>query len=246
MTGPAAVAPEPAAPDAVTPEAALAALAAAGDPGRAAGAAAYHKVPRAYLGVPVPEVTAMADLWRAALPVDARVALAAALWDSDIHEARVAASKLFVQARIRPDAAVWDEILRWVPAFDAWAIADHAAEAGSRRLLADPARLDTVEGWVADPSMWVRRAALVFTLPWAKQNFPGTEDRARRERILGWAETLVPDRDWFIQKAVAWWLRTLSKRDPARVAAFLAGPGRGLKGFARKEAAKYLEPDPSG
>ena len=36
------------------------------------------------------------------------VALAAGLWDSDIHEARVAAAKLLTQARIRPDDAVWD------------------------------------------------------------------------------------------------------------------------------------------
>ena len=42
------------------------------------------------------------------------------------------------------------------------------------------------------------------------------------------------------QKAVAWWLRDLSKHDPARTAAFLASHGARLKPFARKEAGKYL------
>lgn len=227
-------------PGDVTPGAALAALRSLADPQRAEGMAAYHKAPRVYLGVPVPEITAMATGWRAGLTPDQRAALAGALWDSDIHEARVAAAKLLVQARIRPDAAVWAEILRWVPGFDGWALADHAAEAGSRRLAADPSRLDEVARWTESPSIWVRRAAFTFTLPWAKLRHPGPEDLARRERVLGWAEASVGDRDWFIQKAIAWWLRTLSKPDPERVRAFLDGPGAALKPFARREAARHL------
>lgn len=220
--------------------AALAALRAYGDPEKAAQAAAYHKVPRVYLGVAVPQIAALAKGWRAGLDPDARAALAAALWDSDIHEARVAAAKLLVQARIRPDLAVWAEIARWVPQLDAWALADHAAEAGSRRLVADPARLDEVAVWTEHPVLWVRRAAFVFTLPWAKLTHPKPEDRERCERILGWAEAAVADRDWFMQKAVAWWLRTLSKHDPGRVLAFVNGPGAGLKPFARREATRHL------
>lgn len=223
-----------------TLDAALAALNALADADRAVQAAAYHKVSRPYLGIAVPQVTELAKSWRSGMDPDARAALAAALWDTDIHEARVAAAKLLVQARIRPDAAVWAEISRWVPQFDAWAIADHAAEAGSRRLVAEPARLDAVESWTASPLMWARRAAFVFTLPWAKLTHPGAEDLARRDRILGWAATAATEREWFMQKAVAWWLRTLSKHDPARVQAFLDGPGTALKPFARREASKYL------
>ena len=143
--------------------------------------------------------------------------------------------------RIRDDEPlVWAEFVRWVPSFDAWAIADHACKAGERRLVAEPSRLEVVEGWTRDPSMWVRRAALVATLPWAKLTHPDAAGRAARERVLGWAESYVPDRDWFIQKAVAWWLRTLGAHDPERVRRFLDGPGRGLKSFARKDAARRL------
>ncbi len=153
----------------------------------------------------------------------------------------VAAAKLLTQARIRPDdTAAWDLIASWVPGFNAWAIADHASDAGQRRLLADPARLDAVETWITHENMWTRRAALVMTLPWTKQNHPSPADLAARDRILGWAATLAPDRDWFIQKAIAWWLRELSKHDAPRSAAFLEAHGATLKPFARKEAAKYL------
>ena len=222
-------------------DAALAALEALADPGRAASVAAYHKVPRRYLGVTVPQVAELADRWRAETDLDQRIALARALWDTDIHEARVAAAKMLTQARIRPsDAGVWDLIAAWVPSFDAWAIADHACDAGQRRLLADPSRIDRVEGWVGSPHMWSRRAALVITLPWTKQNFPKAADLAVRDRVLGWCADLADDRDWFIQKAIAWWLRDLSRHDAARTVAFLATHGSRLKPFARKEAARHL------
>lgn len=211
------------------------------DPAQAAAMAAYHKVPRRYLGVPVPQIEALVEDWRAARDVDGRVALARDLWASDIHEARVAAAKLLIQARIRPDDAVWALFLDWLPQFDAWAIADHACKVAERRLIADPSRLDTVETWTQSPHMWTRRAALVATLPWARMNNLKPEDQARRRRILGWAATYVPDRDWFIQKAIAWWVRDLSKHDASLSREFLDRHGGHMKAFARKEAGKYLK-----
>jgi 3-methyladenine DNA glycosylase AlkD len=202
--------------------------------------AAYHKAPRSYLGVPVPVVTDLARGWRETLDVPGRVTLADGLWRTDIHEARVAAAKLLVQARIRDDDRVWRLIASWVPEFDAWAIADHACDAGAGRLVADPARIDEVEAWTRADSFWSRRAALVITLPWTKQNFPKPHDLAIRDRVLGWAASMADDREWFIQKAIAWWLRELSKHDPDRTRGFLEAHGQRLKPFARKEAAKYL------
>jgi 3-methyladenine DNA glycosylase AlkD len=90
--------------------------------------------------------------------------------------------------------------------------------------------------------MWTRRAALGATLPWTKQNHPKPADLVCRDRILGWAAGYAADHDWFIQKAVGWWLRDLSKHDPARTRAFLAEHGAALKPFARKEAARKLPP----
>ena len=218
-------------------------LKAGADPARAVEMAAYHKVPRAYLGVTNPQIDALVADWRAARDIDGRVALAADLWHSDIHEARVAAAKLLTQARMRPDDAVWALIASWVPQFDAWAIADSAMIAGQKRLVADPARLDQVESWLDHPNMWTRRASLVGTLPWAKLNNPKPDEMAARERILGWAARLTDEGEWFIQKAVAWWLRDLSKRDPARVLTFVDQHGARMKPFARAEAARLIVGD---
>lgn len=220
---------------------AIALIEAAAEPGKAAEMAAYHKVDRRYLGTAVPAIDALARDWRNELSLDDRLALADGLWQSNIHEARVAAAKLLAQARIRPDdSGAWALIQSWVADFDAWAIADHVCIAGQKRIMVDLARLDAVESWTGSENFWVRRAALVITLPLTKLNFPKPEETAARERVLGWAAGYVPDREWFIQKAVAWWLRDLSKHDPARTATFLAAHGPQMKAFARKEAAQYL------
>ena len=222
-------------------DAAFAQLHAAANPDYAIYAAAYHKAYRPYLGIKVPVVEEMADQWRADCTLDQRLSLAAALWDSNIHEARVGAAKLLTQARIKPDdTAAWDLIQTWVPQFDAWAIADHTCKAAEKRITADPSRIEAVEGWTSSANMWQRRAALVATLPFTKQNFPKPFELEIRDRVLGWAAIYADDRDWFIQKAVAWWLRDLSKHDPARTSDFLQTHGARMKSFARIEAAQYL------
>ena len=222
-------------------ETALAQLNALSDPQRAVESAAYHKVDRPYLGLRVPQIEELTDQWRAECSLDERLALASALWETNIHEARVAAAKLLNQARIKPDdSGAWDLICQWVPQFDAWAIADHVCIAAQKRITADPSRLAVVEGWTTHENMWTRRAALVATLCFTKQNFPKPFELAARDRILGWAAGYCDDKDWFIQKSIAWWLRDLSKHDPSRTDAFLEEHGMRLKAFARKEAAQYL------
>lgn len=209
-------------------------------PEKAAQMAKYHKVEREYLGVSNPEIDVLCKKWRADSDVPTRIEIAATLWDSDILEARIAAAKLLTQARIRPDDAVWAEICRWVPQFDSWAIADHACSAGSKRLVANPRRLDTVEEWTRSENMWMRRAALVMTLPWTKQNHPSEADIATRHRVLGWAATYAEDHEWFIQKAIGWWLRSLSRHDPEMVQTFMDEHGQQMKPFAQREAVRNM------
>ncbi|MEX5564181.1 DNA alkylation repair protein [Pseudophaeobacter sp. 1A16562] len=224
----------------MTLDEALAQLRALIEPGRAEQMAAYHKQSREVLGIPNPALNELTKDWRQSLTVEERVALADALWNTDIFEARLAAAKLLTQARIKGDDAAWALICSWVPQFDSWAIADHACMAAQKRLVANPARLEDVEAWTQSEHMWTRRAALVATLPWAKMNNLKPADQARRARVITWAAGYVPDRDWFIQKAIAWWLRDLSKHDAEATRIFLATHGDAMKPFARKEAGKYL------
>ncbi|MCB1405277.1 MAG: DNA alkylation repair protein [Rhodobacteraceae bacterium] len=220
---------------------ALVALQALADPDRAAEMARYHKIDRPYLGLANPQVDDLVRDWRAACTLEGRLALASGLWDSGIHEAMIGAAKLLTQARIRPDdAAVWALIAGWADGFEGWAVADHACSAGGRRLIADPTRLDQVEIWTTHPNMWTRRAALVMTLPWARLPNPKPQETEVRHRILGWAVGYAEDRDWFIQKAIGWWLRDLSRHAPELTRTWIAEHGERLKPFARREAMRHL------
>lgn len=207
---------------------------------RALGMASYHKGKREYLGLTNPQVNDLAKEWRQDMTIDERIEVADGLWQTDIFEARLAATKLLTQARIRPDDMVWQLLQSWVPHFDSWALADHACAAIQKRLIADPSRLDEVETWTTSENLWTRRAALVATLPWTKQNNPKPAELEARERILGWAAQYVTDRKQANQKVIAWWLRDLSKHDPQRVRDFLAEHGDQMKPFASKEAARHL------
>ncbi len=220
----------------------LAALTALADPERAQNMRAYHKMDRTYLGLTNPQINDLSKEWRSELDVPARVSVADGLWRTDIFEARLAAAKLLTQARLRPsDEEAWQLIASWYRDFDSWAIADHACMAGQKRLLADPSRLNRVEGWTRSEHMWTRRAALVITLPWTKQNNPNAAELEARERVLGWAAGYVKDPQWFIQKAIGWWLRDLSRHDPDRVVTFIDEHGDSMKPFARKEALRQLK-----
>lgn len=225
----------------MSPQDALEALAAQADPVRAAEMRSYHKIDRPYLGLSNAVTGELAAEWRGALDQAGLVTLAEGLWASNIFEARVAAGKLFLQARMRPDDALaWDWITRVVPEFDSWAIADAVAQGGQKRLLQGPTRLDVLEGWTQSDHLWTRRAAFVFSLPFCKARHPNAVETEARRRVLGWADRLADDRDWFMQKAIAWWLRDLSKRDPGLVTEWLAAHGSRLKPFARKDAARLM------
>ena len=211
------------------------------DPVKAADLARYHKVDRAYLGAQTPAIDAAVKDWRATLDLDARLVLAADLWASDVHEGRIAAAKLLTQARIRPDdSAAWDLIASWVPDCDGAAIADQVGIAGQKRLVADPARFDALDAWVTSDHLWTRRAVLLFTQPWTKQNNPKATDLALRDRALGWAATLAADPSKAIQTALVDWLASLAKHDPACAAGFIDAKGAAMKSYAVKSARHKL------
>jgi len=223
-----------------TPQSALVNLETLSDPKAASALADQHKIKRAYLGVPNPQIDTLYKTWRADTNMSQRIEIASYLWDSNIHEARIAAAKLLTQARINPDQAVWNEIQRWVPDFDVAVITDHACAAGARRLPADLTRLDTLEKWTTHDNIWARRAALMMTLSWAKKNHPSNADLTVRDRVLGWAALYVSDHSPVMQKTIAIWLRTLSKHDTTCAQQFLEQYGPEMKTFALKEASALL------
>jgi 3-methyladenine DNA glycosylase AlkD len=212
----------------------LQALRALGDAKRAEYEKAYQKSRWDHWGVALPSMDAAIRETLGDLKQDEALSLCRRLWREPVWDLKIVVGRILARKSIEPDANVWGFVTERLADLDGWAVADNLASVAARCLLADPSRLDVAEAWIESPHLWTRRAALVFTLPWAK----GDRDPAR---MLGWAARLANDREWFIQKAVGWWLRELSKRDPERVRRFLEEYGRKLTGVAKREATKYLE-----
>jgi 3-methyladenine DNA glycosylase AlkD len=203
------------------------------DAARAEWEKAYQKSAWGHWGVSLPKMDAAIKETLGELRQDEALNLCRLLWREPIWDLKIVAGRILARKSIEPDAEVWAFVTPRLVDLDGWAVADNLATGASRCLIADPRRLDSVEAWIESPHLWTRRAALVFTLPWAKS------DRDP-ERMLSWAARLAGDREWFIQKAVGWWLRELSKRDPERVQRFLKEHGGKLTGVAKREATKYL------
>ena len=211
----------------------LQALRGRGGAKRAEWEKAYQKSRWEHWGVPLPDMDAAIKEALGDLTQQEALSLSVRLWREPVWDLRIVAGRILARKSIEPDDKVWAFATERLADLDGWAVADNLATVGSRCLIAKPGRLDVVEAWIENPHLWTRRAALVFTLPWTKEN-------RDPERMLGWAARLAEDRQWFIQKAIGWWLRELSKRDPRRVRRFLKDHDRKLTAVARREATKYL------
>jgi 3-methyladenine DNA glycosylase AlkD len=212
----------------------LHALRTRGDAKRAEWEKAYQKSRWEHWGVSLPNMDVAIRETLGDLKQGEALALCRRLWREPVWDLKIVAGRILARKSIAPDAKIWTFVTERMADLDGWAVADSLASVASRCLIEDPGRLDVVETWIENPHLWTRRAALVFTLPW-------TEEKRDPERMLGWAGRIADDREWFIQKAIGWWLRELSKRDPKRVRRFLAEHGGKLHGVARREATKYLK-----
>jgi 3-methyladenine DNA glycosylase AlkD len=192
----------------------------------------YQKSAWEHWGVPLPKMDLAIRETLASAREDQLIRLSESLWREPVWDLRIVAARILARKAVPATEQLWRFALDRMSDLDGWAVADNMAGVGSRCLLADPRRLDVVATWVESRHLWTRRAALVFTLPWTRDGDP--------ERMLAWAARLAGDPEWFIQKAIGWWLRELSKRDAPRVRRFLAEHGATLKGVARREASKYL------
>lgn len=204
-----------------------------GDAKRAIADKRYHKSSREHWGVSVPVCDKLARTLCKGISGEQLIVLAKDLWATNLFDPMVCSAKILSFPRLQPSQELWRTIRDFLQQVDGWALEDHLAHVAWKCILADQSLLDELEEWTKHSNFWMRRAALVYTLPFAK---PGRNP----ERMLKWASQYVSDSEWFIQKAIGWWLRVLGEHDPERVAVFLDAHWKNLKGVARKEATRKL------
>lgn len=206
------------------------------NPERAAADQRYHKSNREHWGVSVPVCEKVTRTLSKGLVDSELLLLAQDLWETNLFDPMVCAAKILSLPRLRPSSSLWNTILHFLKQIDGWALEDHLAHVAWKCILADESLLNELEKWTKHSNFWMRRAALVYTLPFAKAG-------RNPERMLLWASSYAHDPEWFIQKAIGWWLRVLGEHDPERVSIFLCSHWDKLKGVARKEATRKLSPE---
>lgn len=87
-----------------------------------------------------------------------------------------------------------------------------------------------ISNWRNDENLWVRRSCLLFQLKYGKNT--------NTELLYSLIDQYLPDKQFFIQKAIGWTLRQYSKFDPNSVREYLKD--KELGSVARREAYKYL------
>jgi 3-methyladenine DNA glycosylase AlkD len=168
------------------------------DPSRKPGMARVGIDVSQALGVPMPDVRAVAKT----CGVDH--ALALGLWKTKIHEARILATLV-----ADPDAQTEVERERWVLDITSWDLCDSAADLFGHA----PAHSSVIKAWVRRPEAFVKRCAfsmIARRAVWAKQ--------APDREFLGYLPMIrraaTDDRNE-VKKGVSWAIRQIGKRNLA-------------------------------
>ena len=214
-------------------------MAAAADPTKAAGMQAYMKSTMPYHGVSSPQVDVICkkvfqehpfptcDEWRAAI---------LELWrGAHYREERYAAIRLVSLKRHRqcwsPDLMpMLDEMIvsgAW------WDYVDALAQVVGELLRSHPKKIrPLMRAWSTDANLWKRRVSIICQLSFKRDT--------DLKLLYANSEPNLPDRDFFIRKAIGWALRQYAWTDPKEVARYVREHEAQLSGLSRREALKNI------
>ena len=160
-------------------------------------------------------------------------ALIQLLWEEEHRECQLVALDWLMQWKPKEFTASDIDLFEWLITTKSWwdtvdGIAPNVVGKYAR-VFPDQMK-ETLHRWESHDSFWIRRACLIFQL------------RYRQETDLDLLQYFInkfkPDREFFIQKAIGWSLREVSKWNPTWVARVVEEEQ--LTGLAKREASKYI------
>lgn len=219
-------------------------LAAAGDPGRAAGQRAYMKSALPFHGITSPELRRLlTPVLREQAPADRGTweATALELWDGATHREERYAALALAQHR---SARSWQDpdvlgLYRHLVVTGAWW--DLVDEIASRLvgpiLLTHPDDVTPVmDAWAVEDDLWLRRVAVLSQL----KRREGTDTALLERCVVANLEGSPFGSEFFVRKAIGWALREHAKTDAGWVLALVERHRDGLSGLSVREATKHL------
>jgi len=169
------------------------------DPANAAGMARFGIVGARVLGIP------MAYLRPLARRLGRDHDLAAALWASGVHEARLLATLVAEPARLSREQAE-----AWAAEVDSWDLCDQLCANLLRRW---PDAVALAHDWSERPEEFVKRAGFALMVSLVQKEKRLSDDELRR--FLAAVEREAGDQRNYVRKALSWVLRELGKKRPS-------------------------------
>lgn len=206
------------------------------DPSRAEGMSAYMKNRFPFLGITSPDRRRLAQEAFGGLPRPTEEDLrefCRACWRRPEREYQYAAIDQLRRATKRLSEGFLTE-LRWMivtkPWWDSCDPLSGTVVGGIVRRF--PEAASTMEAWIFDETLWLRRAALLHQLKW--------KEDCDQERLFRFCRLTMQEKDFFIRKAIGWALRQHARVAPEEVSRFLTENRDRLSGLSFREAAKHL------
>lgn len=219
----------------------IAGLRNASTPERKAMAMANFPTRLEMLGTRAPDLKAIAKNWRNKLPElspEQWVELCLKLSKQPVFESQQLAYELLWTNKKALKNLTAGQVVELGQTLDNWASVDSYSTmiAGwhwREGTLGD----EQIRQWMTSENRWLRRTALVCTVPLNLRAKGGTGDTLRTLMVCG---QLVDDRDDMVIKALSWALRELSKSDRQAVVDFMEKHGDRLHGRVRREVTTKL------
>lgn len=217
-----------------------AALAAGGDPEKAAQQQRYMKSELPYRGYAAPELRALLrPLLMAYEPADrdSWEATVRSLWDKATHREEWYAAIAVARHRkarewLSPESV---PLLRHLVVTGAWwdVVDETAQHLVGPTLVAHRGEMTPVlRSWATDEDLWVRRTAVICQV-----GLRGDTDLDLLEHAI---EANLDDPTFWLRKAIGWALRDYGRTDPGWVRAEVLRHGGRMSGLSRREALKHL------
>jgi len=163
------------------------------------------------------------------------LALVTILWSRPVFERRMTAVLLLEAFQPLLEPADMGLLERLIRESKTWAFVDELAIVIVGPLVERSSDLLRVlDRWAMDDDIWLRRSAMLALLRPLRR---GEGDFARFAR---YAQAMLPEREFFIRKAIGWVLRETSKIRPDIIYRWLLPRCAVASGVTVREAVKYL------
>jgi 3-methyladenine DNA glycosylase AlkD len=143
-----------------------------------------------------------------------------------------------VRKRVSP--ALWPVVRHWPQRVDNWCHCDGLSSLYSWILASEPAKVyPQLEAWNRSADQWLRRISIVSLIHYSGKNAVFMPP----DRVLPLVTTCLADEREYVQNAVGWVLRELSRAYPSEVRTYLETNIATISALALRRAVERSSPD---